>query len=319
MAGFTVVFLIWCCIAVPIGWGLARVESKVNNIPMRPTGARSVLLGLLAVTALMVAGCGGSHKTSGSGSRVGAGVLPNSPAAASSPTVANPTDWCSAFWAADQTITALSDKADQNLATNQEPGKGDWQQARSQEAAAAASLPQSVTQYSLLEPKMKQVVGDLNEIIAHGYDNTGAGEGLGIDVDQADQLAEASDCSQPDSNAPSAAATGTASAAGTAAAGDWCSTMWTVTQKLSNLSHVGIDGSHVSSSDWTQARSAVSNLAGQVPTSENLPADVAQLGNDLDDIIANGWDNSNGGANLGNDNAAVQDDAVRAGCQQQGS
>src|SRR5262249_27145645 len=93
MAGFTVVFLIWCCIAVPIGWGLARVESKVNNIPMRPTGARSVLLGLLAVTALMVAGCGGSHNTSGSGSRVGAGVLPNSPAAASSPAAANPTDW----------------------------------------------------------------------------------------------------------------------------------------------------------------------------------------------------------------------------------
>ena len=38
------------------------------------------------------------------------------------------------------------------------------------------------------------------------------------------------------------------------------------------------------------------------------------IGTDLDDIIANGPDNSNGGANLSQDIAAVQTDASSLGC-----
>ena len=47
MSGLIVVFLVWCCFAVPIGWGLAKIESRVNGAPMRTKNAIlfSVFLG----------------------------------------------------------------------------------------------------------------------------------------------------------------------------------------------------------------------------------------------------------------------------------
>lgn len=33
MSGLLIVFLIWCVFAIPIGWAIAKVEQKVNNLP----------------------------------------------------------------------------------------------------------------------------------------------------------------------------------------------------------------------------------------------------------------------------------------------
>lgn len=39
MGGLIVVFLIWCCFAAPVGWAIAKIESRVNNAPMRTKSA----------------------------------------------------------------------------------------------------------------------------------------------------------------------------------------------------------------------------------------------------------------------------------------
>src|SRR5260370_35153782 len=33
MSGLILIFVIWCCFAIPIGWGMAKIEQKVNNLP----------------------------------------------------------------------------------------------------------------------------------------------------------------------------------------------------------------------------------------------------------------------------------------------
>jgi hypothetical protein len=33
MSGLILIFAIWCCFAIPIGWGFAKIEQKVNNLP----------------------------------------------------------------------------------------------------------------------------------------------------------------------------------------------------------------------------------------------------------------------------------------------
>jgi hypothetical protein len=33
MSGLILIFAIWCCFAIPIGWGMAKIEQKVNNLP----------------------------------------------------------------------------------------------------------------------------------------------------------------------------------------------------------------------------------------------------------------------------------------------
>jgi Protein of unknown function (DUF2510) len=47
MGGLLTVFLLWCVFAVPVGWVLATMESKVNHAPPRMKNAilLSVLLG----------------------------------------------------------------------------------------------------------------------------------------------------------------------------------------------------------------------------------------------------------------------------------
>ena len=50
MSGLIIVFLIWCCIAIPMGWALSKVEQKVNNLPVARTKSAilfSVFLGPL--------------------------------------------------------------------------------------------------------------------------------------------------------------------------------------------------------------------------------------------------------------------------------
>ena len=81
----------------------------------------------------------------------------------------------------------------------------------------------------------------------------------------------------------------------------------------------GIDGNTPTVTDWQSANSAVHDLAARAPLAQGgtltVQQDVNALGSDLDDIIANGFDNSNGGANLAQDLGAVQVDAGSLGCQ----
>jgi hypothetical protein len=102
----------------------------------------------------------------------------------------------------------------------------------------------------------------------------------------------------------------------------FCSLVWDVTQKLATLDTRaigrGLDGPVPTISDWQQARSAVRDLAERAPVTQastlTIQQDVNAVGTDLDDIIANGPDNSNGGANLSQDIAAVQTDASSLRC-----
>ena len=50
MSGLILIFVIWCCFAIPIGWVFAKVEQKVNNLPEPRTKSAilfSVFLGPL--------------------------------------------------------------------------------------------------------------------------------------------------------------------------------------------------------------------------------------------------------------------------------
>jgi hypothetical protein len=42
MSGLILIFVIWCCFAIPVGWGFAKIEQKVNNLPEPRT--RSAIL-----------------------------------------------------------------------------------------------------------------------------------------------------------------------------------------------------------------------------------------------------------------------------------
>jgi hypothetical protein len=102
----------------------------------------------------------------------------------------------------------------------------------------------------------------------------------------------------------------------------FCSVVWDVTEKLTTLDTSaigrGLDGRVPTTSDWEQARSALSDLSEKAPQTQGstltVQQDVNAIATDVDDIIANGHDNSNGGANLSQDIAAVQTDASSLGC-----
>lgn len=70
---------------------------------------------------------------------------------------------------------------------------------------------------------------------------------------------------------------------------------------------------------WRQLKPAVLALASAAPKSmyerTRFQQDVAALASDIDDIIANGYADSNGGAQLETDLGAVESDAGRAGCR----
>jgi hypothetical protein len=62
----------------------------------------------------------------------------------------------------------------------------------------------------------------------------------------------------------------------------------------------------------------VRDLAESAPPTQlstvTVQDDVNAIGTDLDDMIANGHDDSNGGANLSHDVSQVQSDATDLGC-----
>jgi hypothetical protein len=43
MSGLIIVFLIWCVIAVPVGFAFAKMEQKVNNLPEARTKSAILL------------------------------------------------------------------------------------------------------------------------------------------------------------------------------------------------------------------------------------------------------------------------------------
>jgi hypothetical protein len=102
----------------------------------------------------------------------------------------------------------------------------------------------------------------------------------------------------------------------------FCSVVWDVTENLATLDTNaiggGLDGPVPTASNWQQAKSAVGDLAERAPLTRvgtfTVQQDVNTIATDLDDIIANGHDNSNGGANLQQDIGTVQADAIRLNC-----
>jgi hypothetical protein len=115
-----------------------------------------------------------------------------------------------------------------------------------------------------------------------------------------------------------------ATGSATADPAGFCSLAWDVIDNLNTLETRGVaggvDGNPTpTASDWQSANSAVHDLAARASLAQGgtltVQEDVNAIGTDLDDIIANGFDNSNGGANLAQDLGAVQTDASSLGCQ----
>lgn len=100
--------------------------------------------------------------------------------------------------------------------------------------------------------------------------------------------------------------------------------VWKVTDKLATLNNAAIAASASgagapATSTWRSEDSTVQQLIRVTPTTQlgiNTARDVTTVSTDLQDIVANGFDNSNGGANLQSDVAVVQTDALRLGCAQ---
>jgi hypothetical protein len=99
-----------------------------------------------------------------------------------------------------------------------------------------------------------------------------------------------------------------------------------VTYSLAALDQSAINasigqGNAPSSSDWQNAYTAVQKLAAEAPSTV-LPGDgtdsvrdlVNTLAGDVSDIASNGYESSNGGANLQGDNGRVQADAQQLNC-----
>lgn len=140
-------------------------------------------------------------------------------------------------------------------------------------------------------------------------------------------------CAGPSAGSASASAPPPASSDGSAATGPatadpagFCSLALDVIDNLNTLETRavggGIDGNPTPTvTDWQSASSAVHALAARAPLaqggSRTVQQDVNAIGTDLGDIIANGFDNSNGGADLAQDLGAVQVDAGSLGCQGQ--
>lgn len=126
-------------------------------------------------------------------------------------------------------------------------------------------------------------------------------------------------------SAPSAGGSDGSAATGSATADSagFCSLALDVLDNINTLETRaiggGIDGNPPTVTDWQSANSAVHDLAARAPLAQGgtltVQQDVNALGSDLDDIIANGFDNSNGGANLAQDLGAVQVDTGSLGCQ----
>lgn len=143
-----------------------------------------------------------------------------------------------------------------------------------------------------------------------------------------------------DTNCPGPSSESTATSSGAASSGGsngsdatgsatedpagFCSLALNVIDNLTTLNTRavagGTDGNPTpTAADWQSADSAVRDLAARAPLAQGgtltVQQDVNAIGADLDDIVANGFDNSNGGANLLQDLGAVQTDVGSLGCQ----
>lgn len=112
------------------------------------------------------------------------------------------------------------------------------------------------------------------------------------------------------------------SATSGASATGFCANVWKITFNLAALDTDAIEGgtNAPSASTWRSAAAAAQSLIGDAPTTQvgvsTVRDDVTTMSGDLQDILANGYDTSNGGANLQGDVGVVQADAQRLGCPQ---
>jgi hypothetical protein len=186
--------------------------------------------------------------------------------------------------------------------------------AKAKTEAPPAVESQVATMYNIaVAVKQSNGTGDLtseSQVVSDWADTNCAGPSAGS--------ASGSASSPGGSDGSDATGSATTDSAG------FCSLALNVIDNLSTLETRaiggGIDGNPTPTvTDWQSASSAVHDLAARAPLAQGgtltVQQDVNAIGSDLDDIIANGFDNSNGGADLAQDLGAVQVDAGSLGCQ----
>jgi hypothetical protein len=86
----------------------------------------------------------------------------------------------------------------------------------------------------------------------------------------------------------------------------------------------GVGGTKTpSTSDWQKASADAHRLASEAPSTQvgtsTVREDANTVASDVDDIVSNGFSNSNGGANLQQDVGTLQQyDAQQVGCTPSG-
>jgi hypothetical protein len=280
---------------------------------MRPHAALSEVrrwsaFTVLAFAMIALAACGAGGKGHGSAARGAAAAAPSKNDAAA---VADVAQFC-------QDYSAAADAYSKTLGDVTDPS---FDQFLTLLAKAKAEAPPAVQSrvakmYTIaVAVKASNGTGDLtseSQVVSDWADTNCSGP--------SPESAAAS--SRPASSGGSDGSDPTGSA--TADPAGFCSLAADVLDNLSTLETrgvaAGVDGNPTpTASDWQSANSAVHALAAQASLAQGgtltVQEDVNAIGTDLDDIIAKGFDNSNGGANLAQDLGAVQTDAGSLGCQ----
>jgi len=280
-----------------------------EQIEMRPNAVLSQIrrwsaLSVLTLAMFALAACSGA-KGHGSVMRVGRSS-DNTPGAADAAAFCR--DYAAAAYAYEQSFGDTTDPSFDQFLSLLAKAKA--------EAPAAVASPVATMYAVAVRVQQSNGTGDLtaeSKVVSDWADTNCSSATQGAGATPADAT-----------STPSGAASTTASDASgdngsaTPDLAGFCSVVWDVTQKLATLDTRaigrGLDGPVPATSDWQQARSAVRDLTERAPSTLTIQQDVNAIGTDLDDIIANGPDNSNGGANLSQDIAAVQTDVSSLGC-----
>src|SRR5215470_3251807 len=280
----------------------SKGERVMNEqIEMRPNAVLSQIrrwsaLSVLTLAMFALAACSGAK---GHGSATGVGPSSdNTPAAADAAAFCR--DYAAAAYAYEQSFGDTTDPSFDQFLSLLAKAKA--------EAPPAVASPVATMYAVAVRVQHSNGTGDLtaeSKVVSDWADTncSGATQGGATPSDTASTTA--SDASGDNGSAAPELA-------------GFCSVVWDVTQNLATLDTSaiarGLDGPVPTISDWQQARSAVRDLTERAPSTLTIQQDVNAIGTDLDDIIANGHDNSNGGANLSQDIGAVQTDASSLGC-----
>ena len=263
---------------------------------------------VIAFAMIALAACSAGGKGHGPAARGAAGGAPSTNGAAAFADVAQfCRDYSAAADAYSKTLGDVTDPSFEQFLILLAKAKAE---------APPAVQPQVATMYTIaVAVKESNGTGDLtseSQVVSDWADTNCTGP--------SPESTAASSRSGSSGGSDASDATGSA----TADPAGFCSLAADVIDKLSTLETGGVAGgadgnATPTASDWQSASAAVHALAARASLAQGgtltAQEDVNAIGTDLDDIIANGFDNSNGGANLAQDLGAVQTDVGSLGCQ----